>query len=460
MINLSSSGNTALIVFMIMEKSKHIDIKKKYEIPTNISIVRYKKYIIVISVDTANWIVLQNDEQLTFFELLKNNTIQQALNISGVSQKNAVEVVTQLEAKKFENKEVITSPHNTMQLYLTNKCNMRCPHCYMFAGEKLDNELTTYEVCNLLKEFSVHGGEKITMTGGEVSTRTDLEEIIRFGAETCKLQIDILTNGIAWTDEMIDNVSPYIHRLQVSLDGFNEFENAKVRGKGHFALALHTIDRFLKSGVATEVAITPWYDETLVDKISNYAEFGKTLKEKYSEYKLIVKYTTGLLDGRELKLTESLKNSYSEIMSEVTNMFYGKNVLDESFIASAKMHRIFDNCTFGCLSVSANGDVYACNQIHNVESFGNIRINTFEDIWLQSKKAQEASNIKNLSPCNKCPLMYICGGNCRIKYFKEFKFCKDFSKLNIHTIQPRLCSVEDKEHFYDIMIRTNKRIYQ
>ena len=232
------------------------------------------------------------------------------------------------------------------------------------------------------------------MTGGEVSTRTDLEEIIRFGAETCKLQIDILTNGIAWTDEMIDNVSPYIHRLQVSLDGFNEFENAKVRGKGHFALALHTIDRFLKSGVATEVAITPWYDETLVDKISNYAEFGKTLKEKYSEYKLIVKYTTGLLDGRELKLTESLKNSYSEIMSEVTNMFYGKNVLDESFIASAKMHRIFDNCTFGCLSVSANGDVYACNQIHNVESFGNIRINTFEDIWLQSKKAQEASNIK------------------------------------------------------------------
>lgn len=87
MINLSSSGNTALIVFMIMEKSKHIDINKKYEIPTNISIVRYKKYIIVISVDTANWIVLQNDEQLTFFELLKNNTIQQALNISGVSQK-------------------------------------------------------------------------------------------------------------------------------------------------------------------------------------------------------------------------------------------------------------------------------------------------------------------------------------------------------------------------------------
>ena len=107
MINLLSSGNTALIVFMIMEKSKHIDINKKYEIPTNISIVRYKKYIIVISVDTANWIVLQNDDQLTFFELLKNNTIQQALNISGVSQKNAVEVVTQLEAKKFENKEVI-----------------------------------------------------------------------------------------------------------------------------------------------------------------------------------------------------------------------------------------------------------------------------------------------------------------------------------------------------------------
>ena len=107
MINLLSSGNTALIVFMIMEKSKHIDINKKYEIPTNISIVRYKKYIIVISVDTANWIVLQNDDQLTFFELLKNNTIQQALNISGVSQKMQLKLLHNLKQKNLKIKKLL-----------------------------------------------------------------------------------------------------------------------------------------------------------------------------------------------------------------------------------------------------------------------------------------------------------------------------------------------------------------
>lgn len=172
------------------------------------------------------------------------------------------------------------------------------------------------------------------------------------------------------------------------------------------------------------------------------------------------KYTTGLMDGRDLRTTQEQKDNYSEVMSAITNKYFGKDVSDESFVGSAKMHRIFDNCTYGCLSISANGNVFACNQIHKLKSFGNIRTTSFDEIWRQSELAQAASHIKNLKPCNECPLMYICGGECRIKQFEEFCNCSDYSKLDVATVKPRHCDQDKKEAFFDLMIRTNKRIFQ
>jgi MoaA/NifB/PqqE/SkfB family radical SAM enzyme len=50
---------------------------------------------------------------------------------------------------------------------LTKKCNLRCPHCYMEAGRKADNELTTAECLGLLDEMKSLGTEMLILTGGE-----------------------------------------------------------------------------------------------------------------------------------------------------------------------------------------------------------------------------------------------------------------------------------------------------
>ena len=36
---------------------------------------------------------------------------------------------------------------------LTKMCNLRCPHCYMEAGRKAENELTTEECLPLIDEM-------------------------------------------------------------------------------------------------------------------------------------------------------------------------------------------------------------------------------------------------------------------------------------------------------------------
>lgn len=116
---------------------KIISEDTKFKLPVKIKKVIYRGKIFVISPETANWIILENEEQWQFFQLLTSLDLGKALKRFVGTYENAQYTVMQIVAKHFENQFV--KPKNdggSMQMYLTNECNMRCPHCYMFAGLK------------------------------------------------------------------------------------------------------------------------------------------------------------------------------------------------------------------------------------------------------------------------------------------------------------------------------------
>lgn len=233
-----------------MESNNKVNVRKtipptqRFVFPSALAVVFYKKKILMISKDTANWIVLQNEEQLEFFNLLKSYQLNEALAKFKGEYKDAKYVVTQIIARKFENTKV-HSKHvsGTMQLYLTNACNMRCPHCYMFAGFKKKNELTTEEICSLLKSFRESGGKVVVFSGGEIALRQDLLKIIDYSYRI-GIKNEILTNGTLWTESMIEEISPMLTRVQISIDGYSEKTNSKIRGKGHFFKHLKLLTDF------------------------------------------------------------------------------------------------------------------------------------------------------------------------------------------------------------------------
>ena len=438
-------------------KQKYININKKYSFPDRLSKVEYKDKILVISVNTACWLVLNNKSQLHFFDLLCNYSIKEAMNKFEGEHSDAVYVITQVEAKHFEDQSVMRASHDLLHLYLTNQCNMHCPHCYMFAGNKLKNELTTEEVKKLLQNYVMKGGKALTISGGEATMRSDLTDVIAF-AHRMGLKIKLLTNGYLLSDELINNLSQFIQQVQISIDGFSEAENSKVRVKGSFDKVLHTIDRFVRNKVPTEIAVTPYLDSDLKMKVYQYADFGRKLVEKYKDFDVKVKYSTSLIDGRETNLDDEKRDYYSKTMNKITNIYFGKDVSDDTFIASSRQKRIYDNCSYGNLTVAANGDVYACSRIIGIKPYANIRTHSFDFIWMTSQKAKTLSDIKNLKPCNQCDLMYICGGNCRIKFFSFFKDCESFDDTEMDIT--RECNQSIKNSFYELMIRTDKQIYQ
>ena len=438
-------------------KKAKIELSIRFSFPGKLSIVEYLDKYLVICGDNGKWIVLNNSSQVQFVRLLETASIGDALNMFSGTYDDAKEVVKQIVARKLDGIPTMRASvdgSSVMHLYLTNQCNMRCPHCYMLAGTKLQDELSTEEVKYILSNFKEYNGSLVTLSGGEVSTRKDLIDICKF-AKSINLPIEILTNGFAWSDYMIDSIAPSLYRIQISIDGFNEDENKKIRGSGAFEKALSTVDRFVKAGVKTEVAITPVFSSELHRHVNDYLTFANSLEYKYKDYKFRIQFNGELMDGRDIRLTKEQRDYYANFVHELLSKKYGTDSKDGAFIGTMKQDVIKDNCNYGNLTIAANGDVYFCAFIPTLKPIGNIRTSSFDDLMKQSEEAKSLSVVDKLIPCKDCELKYICGGDCRINHFPH-----------IHNPQAdkmvqcaRSCSKKVKDEFYDMMIRTNEALF-
>lgn len=438
-----------------MVRQIEIDVEKKYDFPTNMEIVQYKDVHIVIAVDTACWIVLENNSQLDFFIALKDKSIKLALDEFNGDIKDAQWVLIQIEARQLCSRECVPFNEHVCMVYLTNKCNLRCPHCFLSAGIAKQSELTTAEIKDLIGNLSENGIKEITFSGGEIATHPDLIEIVNC-AFNKRISVRLLTNGVLWNEQMVDSLAEKISSVQISIDGFSEEENSRMRGIGNFEKALNTVDLFMKRGVKTQIAMTPYPEASLADKVSDYANFAKELKAKYeNSTQLKIVFTSGFMDGRDIELTKEQKDRYRDIMNNVMQQYLEEDARDYPFILDHQQRKIMTNCSYGCLNISSDGNVFICSR-SGLRPVANVRNNSIDEIMEISRQAAALSEINNLEPCKTCHLKYICGGGCRIDEFPSMKS----GPYKLSQTPVRRCDDSVKNEFYDLMIRTNKQIFK
>lgn len=438
-----------------MKKQIEIDIAKHYEFPQNMEIVYHKDVWLAIAVETGCWIVLHNQAEFDFFNLLRYNSIELALNKYMGDLQDAQRVLIQIEARQFCSSECVPFNEQTCMIYLTNKCNLRCPHCFISAGSAKNNELSTEELFKLLNNLAVYGVKEVTFSGGEISMQPDLLKIIE-NAYSNGLSVKLLTNGTLWTTKMIDAIADKIISVQISIDGYSEEENSRIRGPHNFKKALTTVDRFMKKGVRTQVAITPYPDKELESKVSYFANFAKALKAKYNNSPFLkIVFTSGFMDGRDITLTPQQRKSYRDIMNIVMKEYLDEDARDYPFIIDHQQRKIMTNCSYGCLNIGSDGNVYICSR-SGLNPVANVRTHTMSEIMKISKMASDLSDINNLYPCSTCHLKYICGGGCRVDEFPDMKT----GPYQLGKKPERKCNTEVRNEFYDLMIRTNEQIFQ
>lgn len=155
-------------------------------------------------------------------------------------------------------------------LELTYGCNLRCVHCYNPTHEA-KGELTTEQVRRVLDGLAAHGCLLVGVSGGELFTRRDAFEIIRYAKEL-GLFVSILSNATMITPAVADQlqeVEPYL--MSVSIFGAtSDTYEAVTRIPGSFAQFVRGVDLLVERRVATLLK--------LVMMTVNIHEFGAMLE--------------------------------------------------------------------------------------------------------------------------------------------------------------------------------------
>ena len=374
---------------------------------------------LVISVESANWIVLRNDFQKELLQhLIEGKTVGDIFEyITSESQVNDLKyLLSAITAREFAKTESIPvcqylEGYKMLNCYLTNACNLKCEHCFMHSGIKLKDELSKEEWMRVLSEFKQEGGESVTFSGGEPLMNKDFDEIVGH-ASKLGLSITVLSNGVLWEEKEIQKIGPLINEIQISLDGVDEESNSKVRGRGHFEKIIATIVNFANLGIRTSVATTFTLSNLQDDTANRYLKLIEDIKNQTKE-PVFFKLSKKILQGRNTQYTEVQNRYFYDRIIEIERGI-DPNSQYNNFMEGHTPNLVARNCGYGGISVGADGEVYFCNRISELETYGNVRDNSLKYFMNIGHELHLQTSVDNLHPCVNCHLRYICCGGCRI----------------------------------------------
>ena len=151
-----------------------------------------------------------------------------------------------------------------VEIELTQRCNLRCPVCFMAAGttaKKLIPDPDLQELAARFKAIMARTGPQtsIQLTGGEPTVRTDLPEIICLGREIGFEAIEVNTNGFVIASDL-DYVRQLagagVSGIYLQFDGVTKSVYEQIRGADLLAVKRKAIENCRTAGVQVVLAMT------------------------------------------------------------------------------------------------------------------------------------------------------------------------------------------------------------
>ncbi len=299
---------------------------------------------------------------------------------------------------------------------VTPRCNLRCLHCYLDYANKSDyTELSTEQCKLIIDKLAASGIMEVLVTGGELFTRRDIEEILRY-ITSKKINLTLFTNATLITEKMEWLKEIQLRKINISLDG-DETAHDRLRGKGSFAKTLNSIKLLKKWGIS--IAINCVISTFNVDKIDIIEAFFDENGIEH-QYTMITPVGSakdnGYLVPTDEQYREATKKIYEMMKDGRKNTsYYDTN--KEKFLVSHKGHEKQLNVGWMCnaghtkVDIDFNGDVYLC-PFDESTKIGNILTDDLVKMWSHRLEYDFMKNKKN-------NVLHICEpiGN----YMEEFQ---------------------------------------
>lgn len=313
---------------------------------------------------------------------------------------------------------------------LTKKCNLRCDHCYLSAGERdagSVDELTTAECFKSIDEMvRVNPASILVLTGGEPMLRKDLPEIARYASKQ-GMMVVVGTNGTLLTDDRVRVLKENgVMGVSISIDSLDHAAHDTFRQlPGALNGALRGIEACNKNGLQFQVHTTA--------SSLNYLDIAKIMDFAYQKgakvYNLFFLVCTGR--GEEMSdITPAQYETVLEYLVDIQAKFPGMLVRSRCAphykrIAYEKnpdspVTRAQGYEGGGCLAgthycrITPEGNVTPCPFMP--VSVGNLRSQSFDDIWNGSALFADLRAPQLKGKCGECEYAELCGG-CRARPF-------------------------------------------
>lgn len=320
------------------------------------------------------------------------------------------------------------------QWHLTERCNLRCRHCYQNTEEYQqhitleDFELVLDRIGTALKKWN--WGGRIALTGGEPLVIKSFRALVeRLDEQPWLSFFDILSNGTL-IDESTAAWLASLHRLrriQISLDGATASSHNRIRGEEAFESALRGMRNLRKHGVDISIMFTLFRSN--LDQIENILELAHREEAETISIERLVPIGRGQELMEELLTPEEIQKAYLKIWNlskKYYEMGYSLKILkfrtlwaaiDPTHAHSQKdlpgTLQLGASCSIGFDSLCIMPDltVLPCRRLPI--PIGNLREDTLFKIWYSSPLLWKIRNKDMLEgKCRNCDLKAICGG-CR-----------------------------------------------
>lgn len=291
----------------------------------------------------------------------------------------------------------IKAPHSPVPslryllLNITNKCNLKCKHCYL--GESGNKEIGVRLFEKAVSQFEDMGGLKLMISGGEPLLHSKFRELLEI-LPSYELRVVVLSNGTLIHKKEAEKLSKYVDEIQVSIDGIKS--HGLLRGKGSYDKAMQGISALQDSGIPVSIA-------TMVHKY-NAVEFGD-MKKLFSGL--------GILSwGVDAPCAAGSLAANKDYMLPPED---AAPLLNYGFGVGAHESTGDYTCGSHLCSVSPDGAVSKCGFFDN-ELVGDV--NDLEAAWAKLYK-NYLWKLDELD-CRDCKVIKDCRGGCRFRA-KQYK---------------------------------------
>ena len=159
----------------------------------------------------------------------------------------------------------------------TNRCNLKCKHCYQEAGPKLKEELDLAARVDIVDQLADEDVFSIAFSGGEPLMDPDLWKVLQ-RARQRNLYISIATNGTLIIKEVAQRMADCgVNYVEISLDSTKPEVHDEFRGvPGFWEKAVKGI----KNAVAQEgfeVGIAATITQINIEEIEDLIQLAKNL---------------------------------------------------------------------------------------------------------------------------------------------------------------------------------------